>query len=116
MVTEIAASPDAVWDAITTPGGLANWFPTEAEVKPGIGGQIIYNWAPDIVGVCRIEAWDPPRHLRTSWLESTGSDGARLKAPAITFSPLARDLRVEARGRRVLSTRLLSARWIFHGP
>ena len=66
----IEASPEAVWKAITDPGELANWFPLRAEAKPGAGGAITYDWGPDIISVCRIESWEPPHHLRTSWGES----------------------------------------------
>ena len=66
-VLEIDSTPEAVWNAIATPEGLASWFPPKARVEPGVGGTLTYEWSPDTVGVCRIEAWDAPRHLRTTW-------------------------------------------------
>jgi uncharacterized protein YndB with AHSA1/START domain len=65
---EIDASPQAVWKAITDAAELVNWFPLDAEAKPGEGGHLTYCWGDAFKGTCRIEAWDPPRHLRTSWM------------------------------------------------
>ncbi len=78
---EIAVSPEAVWKAITDARELTSWFPLAAEVEPGPGGQIVYDWGEGFRGACRIESWEPPRHLRTSWLafdHPTGEDGSRI--------------------------------------
>lgn len=68
-VLEIGATPAEVWEAITRAEELVRWFPTSAEVTPGPGGEIRYGW-DELVGRCRILAWDPPRHLRTGWMEA----------------------------------------------
>jgi uncharacterized protein YndB with AHSA1/START domain len=64
---EIAAPMDAVWKAISDAEELTRWFPLEAQVEPGAGGVIRYRWG-DMQGICRIESWEPPNHLRTSWM------------------------------------------------
>lgn len=69
VVISIEAPPDRIWKALTDPADLVNWFPLEAEVVPGEGGSILLSWGPGISGRNRIIAWDPPRHLRTSWME-----------------------------------------------
>ncbi len=69
-VLEIGATPEAVWSAITTPEGIASWFPPQARVEPGVGGRITYEWAPDMVGLCRIQAWEPEKHLRMTWADT----------------------------------------------
>jgi uncharacterized protein YndB with AHSA1/START domain len=71
-VLEIQASPGDVWKAITDPVEIARWFALAAEATPGEGGEIVYRWG-DFVGRCRILAWEPPRHLRTSWMEAPAS-------------------------------------------
>ena len=74
---EIAASPEEVWKAITDAGELANWFPFDARVEAGEGGSITYSWGEEMNCLCRITAWDPPGHLRTSWLETPDPDDPR---------------------------------------
>jgi uncharacterized protein YndB with AHSA1/START domain len=75
--TEIAidAPAEALWKAITDPRELTNWFPLQAEVEPGEGGRVELGWGPEMRGVSRIEAWDPPRLLRTSWFDPSQSVG-----------------------------------------
>lgn len=88
----IEASPEAVWRAVTDPAELVNWFPLEAGVEPGAGGEIRYRWGDDLDGVCRIEVWEPPGRLRTDWFEepaSAGREGRRR---------LAVDWTIEGRG------------------
>ncbi len=74
---EIAASPEEVWKAMTDAAELANWFPFEAQVEAGEGGSITYSWGEELNSLCRIAAWDPPGHLRTSWLETSDPDDPR---------------------------------------
>jgi uncharacterized protein YndB with AHSA1/START domain len=62
---EIAASPAAVWKAITDPRELERWFPLQARVTPGEGGEVFLSWGPPWEGVSRIDAWEPERRLRT---------------------------------------------------
>lgn len=71
----LAAPPDVVWKAITDPVELVRWFPLHASVAPGAGGRIVLGWGPGLEGVCRIERWEPPHHLRTSWLEGFHVEG-----------------------------------------
>jgi uncharacterized protein YndB with AHSA1/START domain len=62
-VVEIAASPDAVWKALTDPVELTRWFPLEAQVSPGAGGRIRWSWGDPIVSEASIEDWEPPKRL-----------------------------------------------------
>ena len=66
---EIEATQEEVWKAITEAEELVRWFPLGAETKPGPDGEILYRWG-ELVGRCRILAWDPPRHLKTGWMEA----------------------------------------------
>jgi len=56
---EIAAPVDEVWKALTDGKELANWFPLEARVTPGVGGKIFLSWGPDCEGEAEIVAWEP---------------------------------------------------------
>lgn len=66
------ASPEEVWDALTTPDGLERWFPLEARVDPGVGGSIWLSWGPGADGEAPIRIWEPGR--RFGWTESHGTD------------------------------------------
>ncbi len=73
---KIAVSEKEVWKAITDAAELANWFPFEARVEAGQGGSITYDWGDGMTSLCHITTWDPPGHLRTSWLEPHPPSGA----------------------------------------
>jgi uncharacterized protein YndB with AHSA1/START domain len=91
---EIAAPPAEVWKAITDAESLANWFPFEARVEPGPGGKIVLRWGPELECVCRVEVWEPERHLRTTWMEKPAT--AKEGGPGALL-PLAVDWRIEGR-------------------
>ncbi|HKB15647.1 MAG TPA: SRPBCC domain-containing protein, partial [Planctomycetota bacterium] len=95
---EIAAPPGEVWKAITDAESLANWFPFDARVEPGPGGKIVLRWGPELECVCRIEAWEPDRHLRTTWMEKPATgEGAAMPAGPGALLPLAVDWRIEGK-------------------
>jgi uncharacterized protein YndB with AHSA1/START domain len=64
---EIKASIEDVWDALTDPEELIHWFPLDAEVEPGEGGAMKWSWGEDFDWRHRIEVWEPPHHLMTSY-------------------------------------------------
>jgi uncharacterized protein YndB with AHSA1/START domain len=64
---ELNASPDQVWNALIDPKQLANWFPLEARVTPGVGGRIFVSWGPTFEGEGEIIAWEPGK--RIAWKE-----------------------------------------------
>ncbi len=61
---EIEASPDEVWQAISTAEELQRWFPLTAEIVPGVGGTVTIAWGPDVAGTGRIDVWEEGRRLR----------------------------------------------------
>jgi uncharacterized protein YndB with AHSA1/START domain len=69
----IAASVDAVWQALTDAEELTRWFPPIARVEPGAGGRSWRAWQSGEEIEERIEQWEPGVHLRTvgvhgSWM------------------------------------------------
>jgi uncharacterized protein YndB with AHSA1/START domain len=62
---EIEAPVSAVWKAITDAKELERWFPLQARVTPGVGGEIFMSWGPPWEGGSRIEVWEENRRLRT---------------------------------------------------
>ena len=61
---EVAASPAAVWKALTDAEELSRWFPLSARVTPGAEGSIFLSWGPGSEGEARITAWEPQKLLR----------------------------------------------------
>ena len=65
---EIAAPVEAVWRALTEAGELMNWFPLDARVTPGAGGEIWLSWEDLCVEwPQKIQLWEPNKHLRTTY-------------------------------------------------
>jgi len=62
---EIAATPEQVWEALSTGQGVQSWFAPIAEVEPGPGGKRFIKWCEGMEGSQRNEIWEPNRHLRT---------------------------------------------------
>jgi uncharacterized protein YndB with AHSA1/START domain len=67
---EIAAPVEAVWRALTEAEELARWFPTEAQVTPGVGGEIRLVWGDMFAWDQHIHIWEPGEHLRTTYVMS----------------------------------------------
>lgn len=86
------AEPEMVWKALTDASELSNWFPLQARVEPGVGGVLQLIWGEAFSGACRIEIWDPPRHLRTGWMEPpAGETGAPETRPGSSAALLRDD-------------------------
>jgi uncharacterized protein YndB with AHSA1/START domain len=88
---EIDAPVEAVWKALTDARELERWFPLEARVEPGEGGAIWMSWKNEYAGEQEILAWDPPRHLKTSWSMHAGD-----QPPQVT------DYKLETRGGKTI--------------
>jgi uncharacterized protein YndB with AHSA1/START domain len=59
---EIDATPEEVWDAITTGAGMDAWFMGTNEVEPGLGGKVRTN-LPGFTMESTITTWDPPHRF-----------------------------------------------------
>jgi len=66
---------DQVWDALTTPAGIARWWQSTADVDPRVGGRfhIAFNHA-DHSMAGTITAYDPPRRFAFIWPGVAGRD------------------------------------------
>ncbi len=101
---EIAATPEQVWHALTDPQELARWFPTEAQVKPGAGGEILWNWLDKYKWTTHIEVWEEPKYLRLVYDHkrdfAAGHPETQQEKGMVSEQPdkLAIDYRLEARG------------------
>ena len=85
--------PQRVWEALTEPGHLARWFPSEVELEPRVGGAVRFVFragqAPASEGV--VTEFDPPRALAYTWFDDLlrwelhARDGACLLVFTHTF-------------------------------
>lgn len=71
---QIDAPISAVWNALTDPEKLANWFPREASGTTGKGGAVTLTWDDDCEWTTNIDVWEPDAHLR--WVDSPSSGDA----------------------------------------
>ncbi|MCW2745365.1 MAG: hypothetical protein JWM48_1915 [Mycobacterium sp.] len=76
-----------VWAAVSTPEGLAHWFPSQVHLEPRPGGAISFSGDPhtaDIPG--EVLVFEPPHHFAFTWganqvhleLAPDGAGGCRL--------------------------------------
>jgi uncharacterized protein YndB with AHSA1/START domain len=63
----IKASPQRVFQALTTKEDLERWFLVKAEVDLRPGGAIRFEWGPAMVEVGKILVCEPPHRLSYSW-------------------------------------------------
>lgn len=101
---ELDAPVDAVWAALADARELSNWFPTFAEVKPGVGGHIRCAWNENQDWTSRIGVWEPNRHMQVVWCEATPPEQAeQAKKDGHFFPvPLAVDYHLENHGGKTI--------------
>lgn len=67
----IKASPQRVFQALTTKEDLERWFLVKAEIDLCPGGAIRFEWGPGRFEVGKILVYEPPHRLSYSW-EASG--------------------------------------------
>lgn len=63
----IKATPERVFQALTTKEDLERWFLVKAEVDLRLGGAIRFEWGPGMVKVGKILVLEPPHRLSYTW-------------------------------------------------
>ena len=63
----IKASPQRVFQALTTKEDLERWFLAKAEIDARPGGAIRFEWEPGTAEVGKILAFEPPHRLSYTW-------------------------------------------------
>ena len=66
---ELPAPPDEVWEALTDPERLAEWFATEVELEVRTGGLGIFRWGNGETRTAVVEEVDPPRRFGFRWTD-----------------------------------------------
>jgi uncharacterized protein YndB with AHSA1/START domain len=97
----VAAPPDVVWDALTDPAELAEWFGADAEVDLRVGGAVWFRWPDGSERRGLVIDLDPPRLLAFRWRELRSGDAGLAIADATV---VAFTLEADGRGTRVTVT------------
>jgi uncharacterized protein YndB with AHSA1/START domain len=81
---ELPGTPEQVWQAIATSGGLTSWFmPTDVDER--VGGEFTVHMG-DVDAPGEISGWEPPHRLvveEPGWPALAGHDGADV-TPLVT--------------------------------
>ncbi len=88
---EVPGSPDEVWQAIATPGGIGSWLmPTDLETYEG--GAVTFHMGPGVESHGHVTAYEPSHRLayEEDWATLVGQSGADV-------TPLVTEFLVEAR-------------------
>jgi uncharacterized protein YndB with AHSA1/START domain len=76
----VDAPPDAVWEALATGEGLANWFPPVASTSgEGVGSAVTFSWGENTALTSSVSAWEPGKHLQWRDDASYLGPGAQLE-------------------------------------
>ncbi|WP_134321991.1 SRPBCC family protein [Cumulibacter soli] len=56
-----------VWEAITRPEELSQWYPCRIDLEPREGGRITFHFDDEVPEVSRVTEFDPPHALAYEW-------------------------------------------------
>jgi uncharacterized protein YndB with AHSA1/START domain len=74
----LEAPVEDVWEALTDPEQLAEWFANEVELDVREGGEGRFRWADGETREASIDTVEPPRRLGFTWAEP-GEDASRVE-------------------------------------
>jgi uncharacterized protein YndB with AHSA1/START domain len=89
----VEASPEVVYEVISTPEHLRQWWPDDAQFEPlpGATGSISFGDrstpAAKVVPIAVLEA-DPPRRFRFRWAYDAGEAPTSVNSMLVTFELL----------------------------
>ena len=66
---EFPQSPDEVWEAITDPEQLEEWFANDVELDPRPGGAGVFRWDDGEERRATVVVAEPPERLVLDWDE-----------------------------------------------
>jgi len=61
------AGPDEIWEALTEPDRLEEWFATEAELDPRPGGEGVFRWGDGEERRATVREAEPEERLVLDW-------------------------------------------------
>ncbi len=70
----VDAPAEAVWEALTTGEGLANWFPPVASTSgQGVGSSVTFSWGENMTWTSNVSVWEPGKHVQ--WMDDAAHMG-----------------------------------------
>lgn len=94
---QVAAAPEVVYEAISTPGHLRGWWPDDAELEPVAGATGVVSFggdtsAPDAMVVpVTVTEVEPPRRFSFRWVYDEGEPATPANSLLVTFELTASD-------------------------
>jgi uncharacterized protein YndB with AHSA1/START domain len=82
---KIDASPEVVYEVISTPEHLREWWPDEAELDAVPGGTGAVHFGPDNVEPLTVVEADPPRKFSFRWSYGVGNVPTTTNSVLATF-------------------------------
>ena len=70
----LPAEPDEVWEALTDPERLGEWFANDVELDPRPGGEGVFRWDDGEVRVARVEEVVPGERFGFRWSDRDGGE------------------------------------------
>jgi uncharacterized protein YndB with AHSA1/START domain len=64
---DFPASPDEVWDALTDPDQLEEWFANDVELDAREGGEGVFRWDDGEERRATVVVAEPPERLVIDW-------------------------------------------------
>src|SRR5512146_2130790 len=87
----IQAAPELIWDSLTLPGRLRDWFCDYARIDARKGGLLQAGWNSGYHAEGTLAVFAPPRTLAFSWL---GTGEPAPTAIRVSLAPVAGGARV----------------------
>ena len=86
----IEATPDVVYQVVSTPEHMREWWPNEAELDPVPGGTGVISFGDRSTPEAKIEPLtvmeaDPPRRFSFRWVYDEGEPATSAKSLLVTF-------------------------------
>jgi uncharacterized protein YndB with AHSA1/START domain len=75
----VPAPPDEVWEALTDPEQLGEWFANEVELELVPGGDGVFRWADGETRVATVEEVEEGRRFAFRWEDEDGDDASRVE-------------------------------------
>src|SRR5215210_2801575 len=90
----VEAAPEVIYEVISTPQHLREWWPDEAQLEPVPGATGVISFGDSatpgakVVPLTVVEA-DPPRRFSFRWVYDEGREATRANSLLVTFDLIA---------------------------
>ena len=71
---EFTVSPDEVWEALTDPAQLEEWYANDVELEPREGGAGVFRWDDGEERRATVVVAEPPERLVLDWDDATETE------------------------------------------